>query len=54
MEMNNLTTKDLIKLQKWAYRKFYLRPHIIWYNLKRAGPKAAMLNGIAFFKSVFN
>jgi radical SAM superfamily enzyme YgiQ (UPF0313 family) len=52
MEMNDLKVKDLIKLQKWAYRKFYLRPHIIWYNIKRAGIKAAIINGIAFFKSV--
>jgi len=54
MQMNDLTVQDLIKLQKWAYKKFYLRPHIIWYNIRRAGPKAAILNGIAFFKSVFS
>jgi anaerobic magnesium-protoporphyrin IX monomethyl ester cyclase len=52
MTMNDLTTDDLIKLQKWGYRKFYLRPHIIWYNVRRAGFKAAIVNGIAFFKSV--
>lgn len=53
MEMNDLSKEDLIKMQKWAYRKFYLRPHIIWYNIKRAGLKAAIINGIAFVKSVF-
>lgn len=52
MEMNNLTVEELVSLQKWAYRKFYLRPKIIWYNVTRAGVKAAFLNGIAFFKSV--
>ncbi len=54
MVMNNLTVEDLIKLQKWAYRKFYLRPHIILYNLKRAGLKAGLVNSLAFAKSVFN
>ena len=52
MEMNDLTVEDLVTLQKWAYRKFYLRPKIIWYNIRRAGLKAAFLNGVAFFKSV--
>lgn len=52
MEMNDLTADDLVTLQKWAYRKFYLRPKIIWYNVRRAGLKAAVLNGVAFFQSV--
>ncbi|MBU0979699.1 MAG: B12-binding domain-containing radical SAM protein [Nanoarchaeota archaeon] len=52
MEMNDLTKDDLIKLQKKAYRQFYLRPHIIWYNIRRAGLRAAWQNGVAFFKSV--
>lgn len=54
MEMNDLNVAELIKLQKWAYRKFYFRPKIIYYNVKRAGFKAALLNGVAFFKSVFS
>ena len=54
MEMNDLTVTDLIVLQKWAYRKFYLRPKIIWYNIRRAGIKAAIVNGVAFFNSVFS
>jgi len=53
MEMNDLSVEDLVKLQKWAYRKFYLRSKIIWYNVTRAGLRAAVYNGIAFFKSVF-
>jgi len=52
MEMNDLRVDDLIKLQKRLYMKFYLRPKIIWYNLRRAGLKAAFVNGIAFFKSM--
>jgi len=54
MEMNGLTRDDLIMMQKWGYKKFYLRPKIIWYNIRRAGLKAAFINGIAFFKSVFS
>ncbi len=53
MEMNGLSVKDLVKYQKWGYKQFYLRPHIIWYNISRAGFKAAIINGIAFLKSVF-
>ena len=54
MEMNDLKRNDLIKLQKWAYKKFYLRPRIILYNLKRAGLKAALVNTLAFIRSVFH
>ena len=41
----------LIEYQKKAYKKFYMRPHIIWYNFKRAGLKAGLLNSWAFLKS---
>lgn len=51
-EMNGLTREDLIRLQKWAYRSFYLRPHIIWYNLRRADLRSAVLNVLAFLNSV--
>ncbi len=54
MEMNDLSAEDLIVLQKKLYRQFYLRPSIIWYNVKRAGLKAAFVNGVAFFKSMFS
>ncbi|MBI5788938.1 MAG: radical SAM protein [Candidatus Schekmanbacteria bacterium] len=52
MEMNDLSVQDLIEYQRIAYKKFYMRPHIIWYNVKRAGFKAAMVNSLAFVKSV--
>ena len=52
MEMNDLSVKDLIEYQKKAYKKFYMRPHIIWYNFKRAGIRAGLLNSWAFLKSV--
>lgn len=52
MEVNDLNKDDLIKLQKKAYKKFYLRPKIVMYNLKRAGVKAAFVNAWAFFRSV--
>jgi anaerobic magnesium-protoporphyrin IX monomethyl ester cyclase len=53
MEMNDLTRRDLVRLQKSAYLSFYLRPHIIWKNLKRAGWRAAMENATAFALSLF-
>ncbi len=52
MEMNDLDGEALIECQRRAYQKFYLRPHIAWYNIKRAGLKAALVNGLAFIKSV--
>ena len=53
MEMNDLTRQDLIRLQKAAYLRFYLRPSIAWKNLKRAGLRAALLNATGFALSVF-
>lgn len=53
MEMNDLTREDLIRLQKAAYLRFYLRPSIAWKNLKRAGLRAALLNATGFALSMF-
>lgn len=53
MEMNGLTVKDLISSQRKMYLRFYLRPRIILYNLRRAGLKAAIINIWAFVKSLF-
>jgi radical SAM superfamily enzyme YgiQ (UPF0313 family) len=54
MEVNDLTRQDLIRLQRNAYLRFYLRPKIIWRNLKRAGLKAAVKNAVGFASSLFN
>jgi len=54
MEMNDLNSKDLVRLQKKFYLRFYLRPHIIVYNIRRAGFKAALVNTIGFLRSVFS
>jgi len=53
MEVNDLTQQDLIRLQRQAYLQFYLRPPIIWKNLKRAGLQAALKNVAAFVSSLF-
>jgi len=53
MEMNDLTRQDLIRLQKTAYLRFYLRPSIMSKNLRRAGLRAALLNATAFASSLF-
>lgn len=54
MEMNDLTRQDLIRLQRSAYLRFYLRPSIIWKSLNRAGFKAAVKNAVGFASSMFN
>jgi radical SAM superfamily enzyme YgiQ (UPF0313 family) len=51
INVNDLSAKDLIKWQRRALLEFYLRPKQIYYNLKRAGLRAAFKNGISFFKS---
>jgi anaerobic magnesium-protoporphyrin IX monomethyl ester cyclase len=51
MEVNDLTTADLVKLQRWGLRRAYMRPRRLWYNVKRAGFRTGFLNGIAFLKS---
>ena len=51
MEVNDLDTPTLLALQRRAYRRFWLRPRRILYNLRRAGPAAALRNGAAFFQS---
>ena len=53
VEMNDLRREDLIHYQKLAYRRFYLRPHIIWYNLRRSGLLSAVLNVWGFARSIF-
>ena len=52
MEMNGLTVKDLISAQRKMYLRFYIRPRIVLYNLRRAGLKAAIINVWAFFRSI--
>ena len=53
MEVNDLSRDDLIKLQQRGLLYNYLTPRRIWYNLRRAGLKAAYKNGLAFVKSMF-
>lgn len=51
MEVNDLTADDLVQLQSWGLRRAYMRPGRLWYNVKRAGFRAGLLNGVAFLKS---
>jgi radical SAM superfamily enzyme YgiQ (UPF0313 family) len=51
MEVNDLTAKDLLRLQRKAYRRFWLHPRRIAYNLTRAGWRAGLTNSWAFFRS---
>ena len=52
IEVNDLNADDLVKLQRKGFRMFYFTPHRIWYNLNRAGFRAAIQNAWAFFRSV--
>jgi radical SAM superfamily enzyme YgiQ (UPF0313 family) len=52
IEVNDLTRADLIRFQKKGFRIFYLTPRRIYYNLKRAGLRAAILNIFAFLRAV--
>ncbi|MBN1425599.1 radical SAM protein [Candidatus Fermentibacteria bacterium] len=49
--VNDLSETDLRRYQRIAYLRFYLRPKTIWYNLRRAGAKAALVNAWAFLRS---
>jgi hypothetical protein len=51
LQVNDLLPADLIRYQRWAYLRFYLRPRIIWYNVRRAGMRAALVNAFAFFRA---
>lgn len=53
MSVNDLTRKSLVRYQYWGIIYNYLTPRRLWYNLTRAGLKAAVRNGWAFGKSLF-
>jgi anaerobic magnesium-protoporphyrin IX monomethyl ester cyclase len=48
---NDLTPDDLVRWQRKALLKFYLRPSIIFYNLTRADFKSAVRNSWGFIRS---
>lgn len=49
--VNDLSAKDLKRLQSLGLLYFYLTPRRIWYNLvKRVGLKSGMVNALAFVK----
>ncbi len=51
MEVNDLTKEELLKLQRQAWLSFFFTPRRIFYNFFRAGIKAGLINGWAFFRS---
>jgi len=53
MEVNDLTKKDLIKLQRLGFIMFFLTFRRIIYNLRRAGILAGMKNAGGFIKSIW-
>jgi radical SAM superfamily enzyme YgiQ (UPF0313 family) len=51
IEVNDLKRDDLIRLQSIGLLLFYMVPSRIWHNVTRAGMRAGILNGMAFFFS---
>jgi len=52
MEVNDLSADDLVRLQKRGLRRAYMRPRRLWYNFKRAGLLAGIVNGVAFLRGI--
>lgn len=52
VEVNDLSSSQLVRLQRLGFLMFYLRPDRIYYNYKRAGFRAFVKNATAFAKSV--
>ncbi len=53
ISVNDLGPDDLVREQRKALLKFYLRPSIIYYNLTRADFRSAIRNIWGFVKSFF-
>ena len=51
MEVNDLDSETILRLQREAYLRFWLTPRRIVYNVFRAGLWSAVVNGWAFFRS---
>ncbi len=55
IEVNDLSSKDLKRLQRVGLLYFYLTPRRIWYNVvRRAGLRAGLVNGFAFLRGLLN
>ncbi len=52
LEVNDLSAKDLVRLQRLGFLMFFGSPRRIWYNFRRAGPRAFAKNARAFMRSV--
>lgn len=48
IRVGDLSQKDLIKFQEKAMRKFYLRPKILWRQLRRMGFKNGLKVGLKY------
>jgi radical SAM superfamily enzyme YgiQ (UPF0313 family) len=55
IEVNDLSSRDLKRLQTIGLLYFYLTPRRLWYNVfKRAGLKAGIVNSLAVMRGTFN
>jgi radical SAM superfamily enzyme YgiQ (UPF0313 family) len=53
IEVNDLSAKDLRRLQRLGLLYFYLTPRRIWYNVvRRTGIRGGLVNAFAFVKGI--
>ncbi|OSM01919.1 putative radical SAM protein [Magnetofaba australis IT-1] len=50
--VNDLTPKRLARLQKQGFFRFYLRPRAMWNNLKIAGWRVCLQDGVGLLRSL--
>ncbi len=50
--VNDLSPERLVKLQKIGFFRFYLRPRALWNNLKVAGWRVCVQDGLALLRSL--
>ncbi|MGD0093859.1 MAG: radical SAM protein [Planctomycetota bacterium] len=53
VKVNDLTPADLVRLQRKGFRRFYLRPGVLWRNLRLNGLKPFVQDGVQFCRSLW-
>lgn len=50
IQVNDLTPEKLLWFQKYGWARFYLRPHIIWRNVRINGFVNSLMDGFGLFR----
>jgi anaerobic magnesium-protoporphyrin IX monomethyl ester cyclase len=53
IELDGISSSDLVKLQKRALREFYFRPHIVWTQVRRMGLVDTVKTGFRYITAFF-